>query len=790
MISRRGAGPPGTRSRAVRWARRLDRLGELLLVLLLGSLAAAFGAVQPWSELMAVTLAVAGLGLVAWRHAVRPVPLPVPGLLLAGALGLLLLWGFQLVPLPVSVLRWLSPEAAALWGEARPETDFATLSLDPRATRRSLALALVPLSALVMAATARAPGAGRRLVLGVSGLLLGGLGVFWAQRLSGAEAIYGMVPAPIRPSGPFINHNHFAQWTGVASGVAVIGAWGLWRRGSARALGLFALVGLGGASVVASLSRSGSIAFTLGCLLVALPVARRGVVRGPAALAGAAAVAGALLLGMVAWPVLSERLSAALAMESPEIRWRLALDLGRTWTRFPLFGFGQGGFEHVYPAFQSVGTLKRLEHADGDWMQFLAENGLAGAACLLLLGAGVGGVALGAGRRRSGSVVLAGALLGFVVVGLVSVVDFGQRVPAIGAMTAVLVGLLVRAGCGRRVRPGRGAAVGAALGILVVGGWAIAGRVAQWEGARHAGAARQAAEAGRLAEAVRRGRQAVQARPASGHDRLRLARWMWRRIARDVVSPAPGAARLEPERLEAVRRLAAEARVRLPTLARAWLLEGEMSKLLGEPGRAVACIERAAALAPRDGWIAYRTGLEAAARGEEALALERLRRAKRIRAHYGRDAVPVLVDRLGRPGLLLELAGDDPESLAGVRRAFLRRGLESLAAEARRRRGEALEARARSGRATARDLASLGSLRAASGRPREASEWYRLAIDLEPERIGWRLARARALAAAGEPEAALMVVERVLAQQPGHDAAKRLQRELERAGPRARETGR
>jgi O-antigen ligase len=53
----------------------------------------------------------------------------------------------------------------------------------------------------------------------------------------------------------------------------------------------------------------------------------------------------------------------------------------------PLFGTGAGTFALVYPPFQTVDDLRFFSNAHGDWVQFLMETGLAGAAFVVAAGA-------------------------------------------------------------------------------------------------------------------------------------------------------------------------------------------------------------------------------------------------------------------------------------------------------------------------------------------------------------------------------------------------------------------
>jgi hypothetical protein len=151
----------------------------------------------------------------------------------------------------------------------------------------------------------------------------------------------------------------------------------------------------------------------------------------------------------------------------------LRLDTWRDGSRLalssPLVGSGLGAFHDAYPRFKRGHGLLRVEHAENDYVETVAETGLvglglvlAGGALLLTrslrgAGSGVGGVVRGVGM---------GALAGLVALAVHSAVDFNLRIPSNAALAAVLAAAAAGA-AGVRPRP-LARPVAAVLGLLVL----------------------------------------------------------------------------------------------------------------------------------------------------------------------------------------------------------------------------------------------------------------------------------------------------------------------------------
>ena len=57
-------------------------------------------------------------------------------------------------------------------------------------------------------------------------------------------------------------------------------------------------------------------------------------------------------------------------------------DIFRMFGDFPVFGIGAGSFASIFAKYKSFNADMVFTHADSDWLQFLAETGLAGFLCI------------------------------------------------------------------------------------------------------------------------------------------------------------------------------------------------------------------------------------------------------------------------------------------------------------------------------------------------------------------------------------------------------------------------
>jgi O-antigen ligase len=375
-----------------------------VLLFLVAATPWAFGSTHPFAVriVTAVALGTCALGVAAGLRgegglALRPI-LPVAGLLVLGMV--------QLLPLPEGLHRVLAPASAAVWHPTEEAaaavlgSGFRPISVEPGATRRWLSFVLGLTGLALVAAPAlrdRRHALWAALVVGAAGVAVGLFGVV-ARTLFGAR-LYGTIAVPtIAPFGPFVSKNHFAGYVEMAALLALGLAAGLAdeaRRGrgalgwiqSSRA-GRVVLAG-GAAGIMAlavliSLSRGGVVSLGAGAL--ALLVYRnlgRGSVRHGwrVALALLAAVA----VSAAAFAVLPtegrDRL-ASLAGVTGEASGAFRLGVWRDTLRLaaasPVVGHGFGAFADALPPFKRGAGDLRVEHAENDYLETLADGGALG----------------------------------------------------------------------------------------------------------------------------------------------------------------------------------------------------------------------------------------------------------------------------------------------------------------------------------------------------------------------------------------------------------------------------
>jgi len=505
------------------------------------------GAVMPLALVLVSSSALLASALVLVAGALRgSLVLPsVPLWPLASFLALALL---QLVPLPSALHRLLAPGSYAAWhpadaavagvlgAQARP------LSLDPGTTLAAVALVsgLTLLAALAAPALARPRTAQLAVaVVAASGFLLSAYAI-WARARFGS-LLYGSIPVPtIAPFGPFVSKNHFAGWTEMAALLTAGLALGLAdesrRRGrdwttDARAGGvILALVtSLAMAlAVFASLSRGGMLALAAGasCLLALRLSGARG--RGAlVATLAPALVLGGILIGLVPQDA-HERMRSLSGASFRLDTWKDTLRLAAS---SPLVGYGLGAFHDAYPRFKRGHGIVRVEHAENDYLETLAETGVLGLGLAL---AGIALLVVGPGAAQGpapGAVVRGirqGALAALAALSVHSLVDFNLRIPSNAALAALAAAAAAAAAGARSRRLSRPLA--AALGAVAVALALATARPPEQPGLLARAELQAAASAGlpaqrrlRLERASARLEQALRRRPADAESWLLLA---------------------------------------------------------------------------------------------------------------------------------------------------------------------------------------------------------------------------------------------------------------------------
>jgi O-antigen ligase len=183
------------------------------------------------------------------------------------------------------------------------------------------------------------------------------------------------------PFGPYVNRNHFAGFAELVIPVALVPlVLGKVRRERWFAVGIFALLPI--VALFLSASRGGFVSFAaeIGVLALLMILRRAG---GRHVLAGGVVLLVALML--VSWLGVRQILERFSSMQSLEVtvgkRASMRHDAWHIFLDHPWTGTGLGTLPIVFPPYESLYDGRVVNHAHNDYLEMLADTGLAGAFC-------------------------------------------------------------------------------------------------------------------------------------------------------------------------------------------------------------------------------------------------------------------------------------------------------------------------------------------------------------------------------------------------------------------------
>ncbi|MBC7898598.1 MAG: O-antigen ligase family protein [Saprospiraceae bacterium] len=346
-----------------------------------------YGGVDIWAQsflALAAALVVIFWAADAWRKKEfrfdsGSLQLPIMGLIIIGVV--------QLLPLSD---RGISPE---LLGTPAA----AALSMDPYATR-FFVIRLIILFVFFAAALAYIDSRERVKKTVLMTVIFGAVMAFFAilQRLASPEAIYGLRPTPQAISfGPFVNQHHFAAFMEMTAGLTLSLLLGnAIKKDRKLLLGIAAA--LMGIAVVFSGSRGGliSLVSVIGAVVLAHYFLKKRDAREPqdsgrkllvfaaAAVAAIVIVGGsAIFLGEGDFLLRATGLQADQSdITSGRLHfWSVAVQI---FLAHPVLGAGYDAFGAAFSRYDTWTGMYRVEQAHNDYLQILADAGIAGFACI------------------------------------------------------------------------------------------------------------------------------------------------------------------------------------------------------------------------------------------------------------------------------------------------------------------------------------------------------------------------------------------------------------------------
>jgi len=813
---------------------RFDIVIEWLLVGLLAFMPLAFGVVHAWSE--EVVIAVSGAIIICfllklicsreqdifWTWAYVPLAL------------FLLIPLLQLIPLPVSVVKIISPNTAALRAELLgdlPNADALLttmpLSLYPYATSHDLRLVLAVTAVFVVVLNIfRRPDQIKRLLLAIA--LIGGTIalITLGQNLFGNGKIYFIFPIWHGGgySGPFVNHSNYGQFMNLSIGAAlglflarlhtgfagkkitpaVISEYFSSPRAKPLAL-LIAVMSLCVATVFVSLTRGGMVSMLIAMTFTVLVLALQRSLAGRGWIIAIMALVAFTLVLYISFDVVYNRLATLRDFhESESGRLQILKDIAVAWTKFPIVGTGLGTHLVVYPMFDRSTKTLLAAHAENEYAQALEETGLIG--LLLLITFGIIVWSNYARSIRSAKPPFCSAIygLGFGLLAILihSLSDFGQHLPANAILSAIFCALmLILARHSREQRAeNRGRRTEDRISVVrhpssvvclltagVSGGWlwALVGannaRVAEahWQEARNVESFIRKNGKGTEAEyadLISHAWAAVDYEP----DNIKYRHWLnvyrWRSVSQTIDTDI-GDIVIPEDLMPTVGDIVDEfhkARALCPTYGPIYSIVGQIEKFILNNDAGAERIRKGFRLAPCDPTACFVAGYLDVLEGKHQDCIEKFERAVQLDGGLFGHVINIYINDLSRPDLAISAAGDDIGRLSHVANILQDMQYNDIAEQTWEKIKDLLKARCSEPGASASAFVSLANIYRREHDNEAAIDCYSYALALDYGQVGWRLDLARLLMETGKVPEAMRQAKICLQLRPESKAAENL----------------
>lgn len=359
----------------------------------------AFGTVEPWSLTVMETLSfLAFLLLSLGKLSSEENNYGTPGII--PLLCLLVLIGIQLAPLPVDIIRIISPQTYSIYKETvfiDEPARWVSISVNKKATLMEFFRIASYIVFYVLTVQILTKKDALRKTVSVVVVFASLLSLFAVlQRILWNSKIYWLRELTLggSPFGPYVNRNHYAGLMEMLFPL-VLGLFLFYKPYATyksfrekiaevfnlQRTNLYVLLGFSSVliatSVFLTLSRSGIVSLCISMIFFGLLFLARGTSKRRGVIIIAVFILVALSVGWFGWSPIIERFEHLKDTHGniSELRAEIWRDSSNIIKDFPVTGTGFGTFVNIYPKYRTISGNEVVEHAHNDYIELLSEGG-------------------------------------------------------------------------------------------------------------------------------------------------------------------------------------------------------------------------------------------------------------------------------------------------------------------------------------------------------------------------------------------------------------------------------